>query len=174
MPRVPVYLSGGAFGFDPTEVVTESLSVNEVVDIVLSNSDTMMGHPFHLHGHEFFVLGSAGVGEELLLNEDNPVARDTVQVPAMGKAVIRFVANNPGPWIFHCHIDFHLTAGMAMVFLIGDVAEWPAPPPAQPLRLCGGTEDFADMSSNKWSEQFVGWKPSQGASIKLRGAGNGP
>ena len=41
--------------------------------------------------------------------------RDTVQIPSRGYAVLRFRADNPGVWLFHCHILWHLATGMAML-----------------------------------------------------------
>ncbi|TRM70406.1 multicopper oxidase/laccase [Schizophyllum amplum] len=76
-------------------------------------------HPMHLHGHAFSVVRSAGETEA---NYVNPVRRDVVNTgtAVMGEegagAVIRFVADNPGPWFLHCHIDPHLQAGLAVVF----------------------------------------------------------
>ncbi|KAI0714960.1 laccase [Earliella scabrosa] len=73
-------------------------------------------HPFHLHGHAFAVVRSAGSTE---YNYDNPVWRDVVSTgtPQAGDNVtIRFRTDNPGPWFLHCHIDFHLEAGFAVVF----------------------------------------------------------
>ncbi|OJT14186.1 Laccase [Trametes pubescens] len=72
-------------------------------------------HPFHLHGHTFAVVRSAGSTE---YNYDNPIWRDVVSTgtPAAGDNVtIRFRTDNPGPWFLHCHIDFHLEAGFAVV-----------------------------------------------------------
>ncbi len=71
---------------------------------------TGMDHPFHLHGHWFSILGSSGA-----LNTTDPVARDTVSVPRKGDVVIQTVLDNPGKWFFHCHIEWHLGAGMARV-----------------------------------------------------------
>ncbi|OJT13485.1 Laccase-3 [Trametes pubescens] len=71
-------------------------------------------HPFHLHGHSFSVVRSAGSTE---YNYANPVKRDTVSIGLGGDNVtVRFVTDNPGPWFLHCHIDFHLQAGLAIVF----------------------------------------------------------
>ncbi|OCH87174.1 laccase 2 [Obba rivulosa] len=71
-------------------------------------------HPFHLHGHTFSVVRSAGSD---VYNYENPVKRDTVSTGGPGDNVtIRFEANNPGPWFLHCHIDYHLNAGFAIVF----------------------------------------------------------
>ncbi|KAJ3115095.1 ferroxidase fet3 [Phlyctochytrium bullatum] len=61
----------------------------------------------------------------------NPVRRDVVTVPAcpndgatctgasVGVAVIRFVADNPGAWFFHCHIEWHVGAGLGVVLVEG-------------------------------------------------------
>ncbi|KAI0655330.1 Cupredoxin [Cubamyces menziesii] len=71
-------------------------------------------HPFHLHGHTFSVVRSAGSSE---YNYVNPPQRDTVSTGNPGDNVtIRFTTDNPGPWFLHCHIDFHLEAGFAIVF----------------------------------------------------------
>ncbi|PSR82561.1 hypothetical protein PHLCEN_2v5994 [Hermanssonia centrifuga] len=71
-------------------------------------------HPFHLHGHAFSVVRSAGSDT---YNYVNPVRRDVVSIGNAGDNVtIRFETNNPGPWFLHCHIDWHLEAGFAVVF----------------------------------------------------------
>jgi iron transport multicopper oxidase len=65
-------------------------------------------HPVHLHGQSFHVVRSAG---NSTYNFDNPVIRDVVSIGNTGDNVtIRFFADNPGPWFFHCHIDWHLKA----------------------------------------------------------------
>ncbi|XP_011431022.3 uncharacterized protein [Magallana gigas] len=51
------------------------------------------------------------------LQLNNPPEKDTIIVPTGGYVVIRFKADNPGAWFFHCHIDLHNTNGMGMVFL---------------------------------------------------------
>lgn len=48
-------------------------------------------------------------------NLSRAVLRDTVQIPTRGYAVLRFRAENPGVWLFHCHVLWHLANGMAMV-----------------------------------------------------------
>lgn len=66
-------------------------------------NETMMFHPFHLHGHTFQVM-----------NGTTPKARkDTVLVPPMQTVEVVFDTNNPGRWITHCHNTYHLEAGMA-------------------------------------------------------------
>lgn len=62
----------------------------------------------HIHGHKFAVIGRSGdtLVENLLDSEvENALMRDTIQVPGNSKATIRFVANNPGAWMFHCHLE---------------------------------------------------------------------
>ncbi|KAI4605821.1 hypothetical protein J4E83_010484 [Alternaria metachromatica] len=90
----------------------------EIVQIVMHNPH-MYPHPMHLHGHVFQVVAT-GLG---FWNGDEsslprvPLKRDGFVVPAFGYAVIRFKADNPGVWFFHCHIDFHLVGGMAATII---------------------------------------------------------
>ncbi|KAJ3902727.1 laccase [Lentinula edodes] len=71
-------------------------------------------HPFHLHGHTFDVVRSAGSTE---YNYINPPRRDVVSTgAATDNVTIRFTTDNAGPWFLHCHIDWHLEAGFAIVF----------------------------------------------------------
>jgi FtsP/CotA-like multicopper oxidase with cupredoxin domain len=77
------------------------------VEITFKNTSTM-GHPMHLHGHVF----------EVTALNDMPcqgAMRDTVYVPANGSVTIQFDANNPGIWPLHCHLLYHLEAGMMTV-----------------------------------------------------------
>jgi FtsP/CotA-like multicopper oxidase with cupredoxin domain len=85
------------------------LKKDELVRFVFKNP-TGMDHPFHLHGHSFYVLGQPGS-----LNLKDPPLKDTVNVPAKGELVIQWKADNPGKWFFHCHIEWHLATGMARV-----------------------------------------------------------
>lgn len=58
--------------------------------------------------------------------------KDTVTVPDGGYSIIRFVADNPGYWLFHCHIEFHAEIGMALVFKVGEHEEMAPVPPGFP------------------------------------------
>ncbi|KAK4574545.1 hypothetical protein LTR86_001386 [Recurvomyces mirabilis] len=49
-------------------------------------------------------------------NFESPLKKDTVLVPRRGYAVLRFRADNPGMWMLHCHVMWHLATGMAMAF----------------------------------------------------------
>ncbi|KAI1791912.1 laccase [Ganoderma leucocontextum] len=95
-----------------------ALPLNSSIELTFPATANAPGapHPFHLHGHAFAVVRSAG---STVYNYDNPVWRDVVSTgtPAAGDNVtIRFQTDNPGPWFLHCHIDFHLEAGFAVVF----------------------------------------------------------
>lgn len=109
------------------------LGHNQVVEIVLNNGDTG-SHPFHLHGHQFQLVERAPTyglnfysyldGDPIAYDSSNhssfpkfPARRDTFVLPPQGHFVIRFVADNPGVWFFHCHIDWHLSQGLAMTLV---------------------------------------------------------
>jgi iron transport multicopper oxidase len=58
-------------------------------------------------------------------------------VPANGYIVIRFMADNPGVWFFHCHIDLHLVGGMAATMIEApDVAQGLLSVPAAGAAIC--------------------------------------
>jgi FtsP/CotA-like multicopper oxidase with cupredoxin domain len=69
-------------------------------------NDTEWWHPMHLHGHVFRVLSRNG----------KPTVRrewlDTVLMAPRERVEIAFVADNPGDWMFHCHILEHQQGGM--------------------------------------------------------------
>jgi FtsP/CotA-like multicopper oxidase with cupredoxin domain len=69
-------------------------------------NETPMSHPMHLHGHSFQVVA---------INDRrfNGALRDTVLVPGQTSVTVEFDANNPGLWYLHCHVLWHLDAGMA-------------------------------------------------------------
>ncbi|KAJ3504043.1 hypothetical protein NLJ89_g8148 [Agrocybe chaxingu] len=112
------------------------LKPNKVVEISIPGGLLGGPHPFHLHGHAFSVVRSAGANATY--NYDNPVRRDVVSMGDQGSNVtIRFVTDNPGPWFLHCHIEFHLAAGLAVVFSEDTGAiEFKNPTPAAWDQLC--------------------------------------
>jgi CopA family copper-resistance protein len=80
---------------------------DERVRVNLIN-DTMMTHPIHLHGHFFeLVHGPKGFGPR----------KHTVNVAPGGKVAFDFTAA-PGDWAFHCHMLYHMHAGMFQVFAV--------------------------------------------------------
>ena len=69
-------------------------------------NETGMSHPMHLHGHSFQVIDINGQPLKGAL-------RDTVLVTPKTSVTVAFDANNPGIWYVHCHVLWHLAAGMA-------------------------------------------------------------
>jgi len=86
------------------------INKGEKVRITLTN-ETMMHHPMHLHGHFFRVLNEHG---------DYSPLKHTVDVPPMGRVVIEFDANEEKDWFFHCHVLYHMKAGMSRIFSYTD------------------------------------------------------
>lgn len=121
-PKVPTLytaLSSGDLANNATIYGVNSnpyiLQHNDVIEIILNNNDTGK-HPFHLHGHAFQAAArsteNAGeyVGKETF--PAVPMRRDTFMVRPMGNIVLRFRADNPGIWLFHCHIEWHVASGL--------------------------------------------------------------
>jgi FtsP/CotA-like multicopper oxidase with cupredoxin domain len=86
------------------EVPPLPIAKGERVELVFVNK-TPMPHPMHLHGHEFQVVEIDG-------RRFPGAVRDTVLVPPGRRVVVAFDANNPGLWALHCHLLYHLDAGM--------------------------------------------------------------
>jgi FtsP/CotA-like multicopper oxidase with cupredoxin domain len=86
----------------------------EVLRLELVN-DTMMHHPMHLHGHFFRVID----GED----DTRAPLKHTIDVPPMGRRTIEFLADERGDWLFHCHLLYHMHAGMSRVFSYEDKGE---------------------------------------------------
>jgi FtsP/CotA-like multicopper oxidase with cupredoxin domain len=77
-------------------------TLNERVRVTLVN-DTMMNHPIHLHGHFFELVTGHG---------DHAPRKHTVNVAPGGKLTFDLTADAEGDWAFHCHMLYHMHAGM--------------------------------------------------------------
>lgn len=92
------------------KVLSESdkilIKKGEIIRITLFNN-SMMRHPMHLHGHDFRVINGQG--------EYAPL-KNVMDIMPMETNVIEFEANVEGDWFFHCHILYHMMAGMNRVF----------------------------------------------------------
>jgi CopA family copper-resistance protein len=92
------------------KVVSETdkilIKKGENVRIVLFNG-SMMRHPMHLHGHDFRVLNG---------KEAYAPLKNIIDIMPMETDTIEFNANVKGDWFFHCHILYHMMAGMGRVF----------------------------------------------------------
>jgi hypothetical protein len=82
-----------------------SIKKGEKVRFVMHNT-TMMEHPMHLHGHFFRVINKQGAYSPL---------KHMVSVEPMKTMTIEFDANEEKDWFFHCHVLYHLEAGMARI-----------------------------------------------------------
>jgi FtsP/CotA-like multicopper oxidase with cupredoxin domain len=71
--------------------------------LVLRNR-TNDAHPVHLHRHLFELV-------EVFGKPTAGIMKDTVVVPAYSRAIVEFVADQPGPTLLHCHIQQHMDYG---------------------------------------------------------------
>ena len=81
---------------------------NERVRMRLVN-DTMMTHPMHLHGHFFEIVNGHGANQPM---------KHTVKVQPGGFVDLDLTADAPGDWAFHCHLLYHMHAGMMRVVTV--------------------------------------------------------
>lgn len=133
-PKVPTLMTALSAGSDATNALVYGTNINgfvlgkdEIVDIVVNSNDPGK-HPFHLHGHTFQLIERhEAVGEfdePVAYDPENhaeypeyPMIRDTVYLNPNSYMVLRFKADNPGVWLFHCHIEWHLDQGLALVLI---------------------------------------------------------
>jgi FtsP/CotA-like multicopper oxidase with cupredoxin domain len=85
-----------------------AIAKGERVALIMTNS-TGMPHPMHLHGHRFQVIQIGRL-------QFSGAVRDTVRVPPGQRVIVVFDADNPGIWAFHCHMLYHMEAGMFQTF----------------------------------------------------------
>ncbi|GBB94131.1 hypothetical protein RclHR1_00230009 [Rhizophagus clarus] len=121
---------------------------NGAVEISLVN-ENIAPHPFHLHGHNFFVMGhgDGNTPDPSQFNLVDPAVRDTVTVLGNSWTTLRYYIDNPGIWAFHCHIEWHVEMGM-----LGQVVERPSelkgdPIPPQIKSICPPDPD--DNNNNQ-------------------------
>ena len=103
-PRSFWFVDGEAMPEGPLEPML-TLGRGRSCVIAMTNA-TAWPHPMHLHGHAFRILARNG----------RPAARrewrDTVLLEPRERVEIAFVADNPGDWLFHCHVLGHQASGM--------------------------------------------------------------
>ncbi|KAL3531803.1 hypothetical protein ACH5RR_005324 [Cinchona calisaya] len=103
------------------------LPFNTSVELVMQDTSILgaESHPIHLHGFNFFVVGQ-GFGnydpnkDPKNFNLVDPIERNTFGVPSGGWVAIRFLADNPGVWLMHCHLEVHTSWGLKMAWLVLD------------------------------------------------------
>ncbi|KZO91089.1 multicopper oxidase [Calocera viscosa TUFC12733] len=159
----------------------------DMIELYIYNSDSN-SHPFHLHGHKFQVVAMSQditsddptVNQPLVEGQDNPARRDTLMIPAGGSVNIRFRADNPGTWMFHCHIEWHLEAGLAVIFaeappvsqqvvhipqVLADQCNMLGSPSSGNVVGLNSTTDFSGQAVGPFTQYHLfGWIPrAQGA-----------
>ncbi|XP_048326381.2 putative laccase-9 isoform X1 [Ziziphus jujuba] len=117
----------------------------EAVEIVYqgTNLGGAQNHPMHLHGFSFYLIGTGyGIFNETSspesYNLDDPPLVNTIGVPRNGWSAVRFIADNPGVWFMHCHIEEHATWGMATVIIVenGPTNQTSMKPPPPNMPSC--------------------------------------
>jgi FtsP/CotA-like multicopper oxidase with cupredoxin domain len=148
----------------------------QTYEVVMINNDPQQ-HPWHLHGYsvDFIAAGKlphieppscdrtqrrqtiARDLEAILppLNSTPPVLTvgDSFNIPRDSYVVFRFTANNPGPWFLHCHMDWHISPGLALVFSVERNGQYKGliqPPPAD-FPLCGARSHYRYMMGSSTS-----------------------
>ncbi|GMY05765.1 laccase-11-like isoform X1 [Fagus crenata] len=121
------------------------IAFNSTVELVLQDTNllTVESHPIHLHGYNFFIVGT-GVGnfdpskDPAKFNLVDPPERNTVGVPTGGWTAIRFRADNPGVWFMHCHLEIHTSWGLKTAFVVenGKGVDQSVVPPPKDLPPC--------------------------------------
>ncbi|WCJ17944.1 laccase 14 [Euphorbia peplus] len=117
--------------------------VFQTVNILNSSQD----HPMHLHGHSFYVVGS-GPGDfdfevgPKTYNLVDPAYMNTATLPQSGWLAVRFFALNPGVWLWHCHLDNHLSYGMLTALIVknGGTTETSIRKPPAYMPPCEGVD----------------------------------
>jgi iron transport multicopper oxidase len=154
--KVPLSLLKGLFTPQVNANIL-NIPLNNVVDIQLTNP-TMMQHPFHIHGHKFWVVRSrpmADTTSTTALPTDRPMFKDTINIPPSYRVTLRVLFDNPGPWLFHCHTSFHLNRGMAVVFMVGNAQEQPIPPNNLLNNQCSTTKSVTDGGTVAYTSLYI-------------------
>ncbi|PVH88865.1 multicopper oxidase [Cadophora sp. DSE1049] len=178
VPTLYTALSAGKQATNPIIYGVNSnsyvLRYNEVVEVVLINHDDGH-HPWHLHGHNFQIIDRSPPDTEynpanVVPVSKTPVRRDVVQVHSNGYVVIRFRADNPGIQLFHCHIEWHVEAGLIANFIEApEQLQNSLSIPRQHLKICenqgiptkgnaaGNTKDFTDLTGANTEFERDNW-----------------
>ena len=106
-----VWAMNGEVGIDHTVAPLISLKLGQTC-LLKINNNTAFDHPMHLHGHAFRVLKRGGDETQY------KPWQDTVMVGRNETVEVAFVADNPGDWMFHCHILEHQLSGMSSIIRV--------------------------------------------------------
>jgi FtsP/CotA-like multicopper oxidase with cupredoxin domain len=146
----------------------------ENIRIIITNN-SMMRHPMHLHGHFFRIINGQG---------DYAPLKNVLDIMPMETDSIEFNASeNYGDWYFHCHILYHMMAGMGRIFTYANSPANPQlPDPKKALRKVyaddrrfylggeigiesNGSDGEASIMNTRWkiqTEWRLGWTSQKG------------
>lgn len=123
-------------------------------------------HPWHIHGHKVDIVArgwldpnhrwhggfdaasfdpTVAFGELQDMQKPVPILfhGDTWTTAPHSFVVFRLTANNPGAWMMHCHMDFHLEAGMGMLWSVeNEDGSYDVPHPPADFPMCGRSATF--------------------------------
>ncbi|KAI1811405.1 multicopper oxidase [Poronia punctata] len=114
-PTLEKVLTNGSVFTAEENIIT--LTEENAWTYLIIESQLGLEHPFHLHGHDFYILGQQPMTtytNASQLNLSNPPRRDVAMLPASGFLAIAFQNDNPGVWLAHCHIGWHTSQGFAL------------------------------------------------------------
>ncbi|XP_014496590.1 laccase-17 [Vigna radiata var. radiata] len=138
-------------GNPPSNIMVSSgtkavvLPFNTRVELVLQDTSIIgaESHPLHLHGFNFFIVGQGNGNfdpkkDPKKFNLVDPAERNTAGVPSGGWVAVRFLADNPGVWFMHCHLEVHTSWGLKMAWIVqdGKRRNQKLPPPPSDLPKC--------------------------------------
>ncbi|KAJ2609139.1 ferroxidase fet3 [Coemansia sp. RSA 1285] len=129
VPNIYTALSMGDLATNPNVYGNQSqaqvLEYGDIVEVEL-HATSPLDHTFHLHGHKFQIVeygpafnapDSYKAKRSFRRFKGAPLKRDTLLVSGFEYIKIRFKADNPGVWLFHCHMDVHFYMGLAVMFI---------------------------------------------------------
>ncbi|EPE07365.1 laccase [Ophiostoma piceae UAMH 11346] len=166
---VDQYVMQGSTAYPPDDNVVTVTKKDQWIFWVIENDPTIgIAHPIHLHGHDFLLLGRSDPNNPTAftsadmakLSGNNPVRRDVVMLPSLGWIVIGYKTDNPGTWLMHCHIAWHVSGGLAVNFL-----ERPADLKA---RISAADKTAFDNQCAAWNEYYPSKDPYRQSDSGLR------
>ncbi|PSR98294.1 Laccase-17 like [Actinidia chinensis var. chinensis] len=126
--EVPI-IFGEWFNADPEAIISQALQTGGGPNV--SDAYTLNGLPGPLYN-------CSSQDDPKKFNLMDPIERNTVGVPSGGWVAIRFLADNPGVWFMHCHLEAHTSWGLKMAWLVldGNLPNQKLPPPPADLPKC--------------------------------------
>lgn len=103
MDEGTVFIDGQAWPDVPMVTVSANTDTTFVVD-----NKSEMHHPFHIHGNRFQIVAVDGAPPP-----QTQGWKDTWSVAPMSSVTVVSALDNPGEWMYHCHILEHAEKGMA-------------------------------------------------------------